>query len=87
MFLRINFALGNVLVKYMDFFQIYNTPGQKTPWKWVVPGNFPHLLEKSWNYDKYAIKTTTSQNVPWEVTPCEKSSCSIIILWIVERLI
>ena len=30
MFLKINFALGNVLARFMDFFQIYNNPGQNT---------------------------------------------------------
>ena len=48
-FLRINFSLNNVFVKFMDFFQIYNTPGQKTPWKWVVPENLPHLPRKFQN--------------------------------------
>ena len=43
------FALGNVLVRFMDFFKIYNTPGQKTPWEGVVPGNLPHLPREVWN--------------------------------------
>ena len=29
-FLRINFALDNVLIRFIDLFQIYNTPGQQT---------------------------------------------------------
>ena len=43
------FASGNALVRFMDFFPIYNTPSQKTPWEGVVPGNLPHLPRKVWN--------------------------------------
>ena len=50
MFLRINFALSNVLVMFMDFFQIYNIfwpPVRKPPENGLCMEIYPIYLKNS----------------------------------------
>ena len=40
-----NFALGNVLHRFMDYFQIYNTPVRKRPENGLCLEIYPIYLE------------------------------------------